>query len=118
MFFFFLMIRRPPRSTLFPYTTLFRSFTAAHGTEHRQELVLLDLEAQVFQRPRRRQAGVGIADVQGLQQRRGGVCRPPARPTQRVGLAGSRGARRANTSTSAPTRPRPISMVGTRGETP
>src|SRR2546425_1682179 len=26
-FFFFLMIRRPPRSTLFPYTTLFRSHT-------------------------------------------------------------------------------------------
>src|SRR2546427_6337060 len=34
--FFFLMIRRPPRSTLFPYTTLFRSRgsrrdPAAHG---------------------------------------------------------------------------------------
>src|SRR3712207_8000519 len=29
MFFFFLMIRRPPRSTLFPYTTLFRSVEAA-----------------------------------------------------------------------------------------
>src|SRR5689334_25171208 len=28
-FFFFLMIRRPPRSTLFPYTTLFRSRRAA-----------------------------------------------------------------------------------------
>src|SRR5271163_4855277 len=28
-FFFFLMIRRPPRSTLFPYTTLFRSRTRA-----------------------------------------------------------------------------------------
>src|SRR2546426_12435831 len=28
-FFFFLMIRRPPRSTLFPYTTLFRSKNAA-----------------------------------------------------------------------------------------
>src|SRR5258707_11827611 len=27
--FFFLMIRRPPRSTLFPYTTLFRSIAAA-----------------------------------------------------------------------------------------
>src|SRR6266581_9189514 len=27
--FFFLMIRRPPRSTLFPYTTLFRSPAAA-----------------------------------------------------------------------------------------
>src|SRR5258705_2320724 len=28
LYFFFLMIRRPPRSTLFPYTTLFRSFEA------------------------------------------------------------------------------------------
>src|SRR5437870_10739687 len=28
-FFFFLMIRRPPRSTLFPYTTLFRSSNSA-----------------------------------------------------------------------------------------
>src|SRR5258708_22275786 len=28
-FFFFLMIRRPPRSTLFPYTTLFRSVRKA-----------------------------------------------------------------------------------------
>src|SRR5579864_9732608 len=31
LFFFFLMIRRPPRSTLFPYTTLFRSFPAPFG---------------------------------------------------------------------------------------
>src|SRR3712207_7474885 len=30
LFFFFLMIRRPPRSTLFPYTTLFRSRQLAH----------------------------------------------------------------------------------------
>src|SRR5438876_6972150 len=29
--FFFLMIRRPPRSTLFPYTTLFRSVLARMG---------------------------------------------------------------------------------------
>src|SRR5260221_7054390 len=29
-FFFFLMIRRPPRSTLFPYTTLFRSTSFSH----------------------------------------------------------------------------------------
>src|SRR5258706_13779858 len=29
LFFFFLMIRRPPRSTLFPYTTLFRSRASA-----------------------------------------------------------------------------------------
>src|SRR5258708_17974860 len=43
--FFFLMIRRPPRSTLFPYTTLFRSFPdggavgigvlSAHGRDDR-----------------------------------------------------------------------------------
>src|SRR5437667_10553836 len=36
--FFFLMIRRPPRSTLFPYTTLFRSplrDTSAHRPRHR-----------------------------------------------------------------------------------
>src|SRR5258707_8184830 len=31
LFFFFLMIRRPPRSTLFPYTTLFRSLNASSG---------------------------------------------------------------------------------------
>src|SRR3712207_7012669 len=30
LFFFFLMIRRPPRSTLFPYTTLFRSEVEGH----------------------------------------------------------------------------------------
>src|SRR5437762_7126695 len=30
-FFFFLMIRRPPRSTLFPYTTLFRSCPRCRG---------------------------------------------------------------------------------------
>src|SRR3712207_9149229 len=32
MHFFFLMIRRPPRSTLFPYTTLFRSRRAPEGS--------------------------------------------------------------------------------------
>src|SRR3712207_4884350 len=34
LFFFFLMIRRPPRSTLFPYTTLFRS--REHRTDRLQ----------------------------------------------------------------------------------
>src|SRR5690348_17778750 len=48
-FFFFLMIRRPPRSTLFPYTTLFRSprqqlgflfrgAELAHDSRHHAEL--------------------------------------------------------------------------------
>src|SRR5260221_7009387 len=34
-FFFFLMIRRPPRSTLFPYTTLFRSTKSPEPTKSR-----------------------------------------------------------------------------------
>src|SRR3712207_9508899 len=38
VFFFFLMIRRPPRSTLFPYTTLFRSHTV---TDHRHDPALV-----------------------------------------------------------------------------
>src|SRR3712207_7036622 len=33
------MIRRPPRSTLFPYTTLFRSLVAAHEAHHRGQHV-------------------------------------------------------------------------------
>src|SRR5687767_15854618 len=37
--FFFLMIRRPPRSTLFPYTTLFRSGNASLSLwSHRSDL--------------------------------------------------------------------------------
>src|SRR5260221_3006245 len=35
--FFFLMIRRPPRSTLFPYTTLFRSLDLRWRTAHLPE---------------------------------------------------------------------------------
>src|SRR3712207_9346220 len=38
LFIFFLMIRRPPRSTLFPYTTLFRSLLP--------DLVLAELDAE------------------------------------------------------------------------
>src|SRR5690349_24007435 len=38
--FFFLMIRRPPRSTLFPYTTLFRSEFRYLGRAHDPRLLL------------------------------------------------------------------------------
>src|SRR3712207_9116153 len=45
--FFFLMIRRPPRSTLFPYTTLFRSHTpqmpSADESDDRRTLERLTL---------------------------------------------------------------------------
>src|SRR5215813_15555751 len=39
-YFFFLMIRRPPRSTLFPYTTLFRSSEALEGAPAMAEPVV------------------------------------------------------------------------------
>src|SRR5258707_5541633 len=41
VFFFFLMIRRPPRSTLFPYTTLFRSKSVGE-VHHRGRQALFD----------------------------------------------------------------------------
>src|SRR5690242_21329439 len=52
---FFLRIRRPPRSTLFPYTTLFRSprlmIDTSHGNSgkdyRRQVLVARDIAAQI-----------------------------------------------------------------------
>src|SRR5258708_34943133 len=48
--FFFLMIRRPPRSTLFPYTTLFRSVLQERSRRsralvQRRSLVLLEVPA-------------------------------------------------------------------------
>src|SRR5256885_11657323 len=39
--FFFLMIRRPPRSTLFPYTTLFRSGVERVALEHHRDVAIL-----------------------------------------------------------------------------
>src|SRR5260221_10599490 len=41
-FFFFLMIRRPPRSTLFPYTTLFRSNLAVGIRPHQRTVHQVD----------------------------------------------------------------------------
>src|SRR3989454_8479576 len=47
LFFFFLMIRRPPRSTLFPYTTLFRSELRQRDARLRLVLALLVLVADL-----------------------------------------------------------------------
>src|SRR3712207_7035673 len=53
------MIRRPPRSTLFPYTTLFRSFVAVHNNGDVEERAADrdgDLTAVGFVRPLRSRA--------------------------------------------------------------
>src|SRR2546426_3156431 len=58
--FFFLMIRRPPRSTLFPYTTLFRSALPAFGLVPEAGLMngdIFGLERRLLA-PARRLAGV------------------------------------------------------------
>src|SRR2546430_9666620 len=54
--FFFLMIRRPPRSTLFPYTTLFRSRRDAEGRLSRipEETAREGSRRRPARRPRRR----------------------------------------------------------------
>src|SRR3712207_8024478 len=71
MWFFFLMIRRPPRSTLFPYTTLFRSWLP----------------------PGRLGAGVVVgAAAAPLHPRRVGA------PRRRIGCASRRGPRRVVTT--------------------
>src|SRR5207248_10156083 len=54
-FFFFLMIRRPPRSTLFPYTTLFRSeeVDLLHARCECQIIHLLDFSTSKHARDRK-----------------------------------------------------------------
>src|SRR5437879_13799369 len=59
-FFFFLMIRRPPRSTLFPYTTLFRSILGIAQRRIRLRLAFefallrqLDVAARIAQGDRK-----------------------------------------------------------------
>src|SRR3712207_8199188 len=67
----FLMIRRPPRSTLFPYTTLFRSRTAdGPSAQVRGDVVRDDRELLVRQRepPPRRGPGRGRRGIRGADR--------------------------------------------------
>src|SRR2546421_1552081 len=89
MFFFFLMIRRPPRSTLFPYTTLFRSTRTLLlrtnpnmlETIAKPRLLIVDDEVEVRGvlhelRLRRRQSGDRSEEhTSELQSRSDLVCR-------------------------------------------
>src|SRR3712207_9534731 len=78
--FFFLMIRRPPRSTLFPYTTLFRS----RGLEHAAARAEADA---------RRPVGPLVPELQQLQRQLGHDGLEPAA----AGLAGLQASDRKST---------------------
>src|SRR5215211_573659 len=58
LFFFFLMIRRPPRSTLFPYTTLFRSLS----------VTAIDLSPEMLKRARERVEKEGLFHVEDIME--------------------------------------------------
>src|SRR5256885_7470984 len=104
--FFFLMIRRPPRSTLFPYTTLFRSPRRRNPTppSPNQE------PRPAFLHARRRRSEEHTSELQSpcnlvcrllLEKKNGGRPRPHRRPARvavdgqdgpgRVGARGPRG---------------------------
>src|SRR2546430_6158920 len=114
--FFFLMIRRPPRSTLFPYTTLFRSGIAVEDLCDAAEAVVADVgsqrleerergravavDAKVGERERAEEPGPGgsrvvgtvarlrAADVTGAVRRVGGAEAPEAAGREEVPGAG------------------------------
>src|SRR5256885_16662509 len=81
--FFFLMIRRPPRSTLFPYTTLFRSqLPGSDGHAHACHGVL--------------QAEIEMVELQlGSRRRRLAAVLCPGGPGPRAGAALQQGRLRA-----------------------
>src|SRR5690349_22001426 len=93
--FFFLMIRRPPRSTLFPYTTLFRSWRAScfaasvkvstlDGTTVRVSRVRPSLETWIQRMARRSEE-----HTSELQSRRDLVCRLLLEKKKKLYLVGS-----------------------------
>src|SRR5688572_32723940 len=78
------MTRRPPRSTLFPYTTLFRSQRARDDREHAEQ----DGEGRALpgrlgdeerERDERQQRQQDVEDVEGLPRRELDPTRRPAR---------------------------------------
>src|SRR5688572_32626760 len=72
--FFFLMLRRPPRSTLFPYTTLFRSDPEAAQFGARRRLTRSEFDATVADQVERSQplgdARRVVVCGRGLQDRK------------------------------------------------
>src|SRR3712207_8655326 len=71
LIFFFLMIRRPPRSTLFPYTTLFRSTRGtSRSPSRRRARPLRPLPSARSARPWRRRRRRGLCPPRTSHRRR------------------------------------------------
>src|SRR3989442_15728786 len=89
------MIRRPPRSTLFPYTTLFRSHVVplfgAHVLDGAAAAARLRAMAALV--PGRRRGGRGDARVPAVGGPRGGPAVAPRPPRRHVGPGGGGGHR-------------------------
>src|SRR5436190_18718519 len=62
---FFLMLRRPPRSTLFPYTTLFRSLGSDSGGD---EVRVIQRELETRDRPHQLQRAFGLELVRRSEE--------------------------------------------------
>src|SRR3712207_7801236 len=72
------MIRRPPRSTLFPYTTLFRSTilpVVAHTSEQLRHMVMQRFKCPTISSPRQASAQRSEEHTSELQSRQYLVCR-------------------------------------------
>src|SRR2546427_4837977 len=77
LFFFFLMIRRPPRSTLFPYTTLFRSLLLCDIAQLHDEKPEVSLSRPLAQQGAKRRVAVERSEehTSELQSQSNLVCR-------------------------------------------
>ena len=69
---FFLMIRRPPRSTLFPYTTLFRSTTTADNLLFAGDWVKMPFPCGLMERA----VSSGLLAANAILQKEGAQRRP------------------------------------------
>src|SRR2546430_10239428 len=70
------MIRRPPRSTLFPYTTLFRSYTSCVDMGQGSDTAMAQIAAEVLQLPTEAEAAARSEEhTSELQSQSNLVCR-------------------------------------------
>src|SRR3712207_9291347 len=101
------MIRRPPRSTLFPYTTLFRSARAEARREERRRLREAQETLELLEGSRSMEfedeesevlsawdvlSAEGLAERQGVARTRTGTARAAGGPTRSYGHPGGRDA--------------------------